>query len=133
MPKVSVKYGLTLKVADYNMLRVDVAFDDIDVNGDVQAQIAQCASVYGATSPAAEQAVADAAANASGLSIEGVGFGTALAEYKAKMKAWMENIVGEIKRQKGIIDNAAAMGIIPTIDGRTADQPPEKPVKKAKS
>jgi len=114
MPKVSVKLGLTFPGAkDYTSFRADVAFTDIDTDGDLEAQKKACLEVADDLAIAAEAALAQEASNVSGLAIEGAGIGAEFADFRARFKkAWQK-----------LVDKVDAL------DGETK---PKKKAKKAK-
>ena len=90
MPKVSVKLGLTFPGAkEYTSFRADVAFSDIDTDGDLEAQKKACLEVADDLAIAAEAALAQEASNVSGLTMEGAGIGAEFATFRTKFgKAW---------------------------------------------
>lgn len=90
MPKVSVKLGITMPgPQEYSSFRADFAISDIDVDGDVEGQLADALRIGDRASIEAEAGLAQQAANLSGLNLEGVGVGAQFSEFKEKFgKAW---------------------------------------------
>ena len=130
MSKVSLHLGVTFAAdpADRGSpwFRADVHFDEIDVDGDVDAQVDRMVSALGEKIAAkGEEALAQEASNISGLAVEGFGIAGMFEEYKSRTKTWQDNVVGEVRRQKRILKKIA-----PDEDG--AEEETEKPAKKTK-
>jgi len=134
VPRISVHLGVTIPgEREYTSLRPDVTFSDIDTEGDVETQLSDCLAVYERVEQVAEKVLAQGLANTSGLSIEGLGLGAAFAAYKEKMKAWQENVVGELRRQKSIIDQNVLTGALGASEDQINTSAPDPvKVKKAK-
>ncbi len=97
MPKVSVKLGLTFPGAkEYTSFRADVAFTDIDTDGDLEAQKKACLEVADDLAIAAESALAQEASNVSGLAMEGVGIGAEFATFRTKFRGAWEKLVDRV-------------------------------------
>ena len=112
--------------------RADVHLDEIDVEGDVEAQLARSLKALEQVSEKGEGALAQEASNISGLNVEGFGIARAFGEYKDKLKTWQNSVVGEIRRQGELVDKvAAAAGV--EADPEEDEVPTEKPTKEKKS
>ncbi|KKL97934.1 hypothetical protein LCGC14_1829490 [marine sediment metagenome] len=107
MPKVSIKLGLTFPGAkDYTSFRVDVAFSDIDTDGDLEAQKKACLEVADDLAIAAEAALAQEASNLSGLAIEGAGIGAEFAEFRIRFKGAWEKLLVRMDSLDGVKQEA---------------------------
>ena len=108
MPKISVHLGLTFPGSgEFTSNRCDVSFDDIDVAGDVPAQLEACKAALETTATEVEAALATEAANISGLSVGGLGLARSFAEFREKLNKWQENVVAEVRRQKEVLEKLA--------------------------
>ena len=95
MPKISVHLGVTLPIPgqDYSSLRVDVQFDDIDPERDVQEQLDTCEKLVLQTTEVAERALLQQATNMSGVSLDG-----GLAKKVERLTSVVQRIIEHIKR-----------------------------------
>ena len=84
MAKLSVELSLTVKIPnqEFGMFKVATWFGDIDADGDVEAQVAKLSEAFETVAQGAEKALAQEAANVSGLSVEGLGLAGEFAEYR---------------------------------------------------
>ena len=136
MSKISLRLGVTFAVdpADRGSpwFRADVHLDEIDVEGDVDAQLARSLEALEKVSEKGEGALAQEASNISGMNVEGFGISRAFGEYKDKLKTWQNSVVGEIRRQGKLVDKVAvAAGVEADPDEEEVAE--EKPAKEKKS
>jgi hypothetical protein len=106
MAKVSMDFGLTLKIPgkDFEMIKPNVSFTDIDTEGDVEAQVALCVAAVSKIEAAAEGALAQVVADLTGMAFEGGGWTAAFNTYKANRKKWEDSVLGEVMRLGGEIE-----------------------------
>ncbi len=103
MAKVSVHLGITYPgTKDFSSFRSDVTISDIEVNEDIPTQVKEALDAIVDIGEAAEEALAQQAANASGLAVEGVGLATEFYLFKEKDKAWKKKVAARLK--EGIED-----------------------------
>ena len=99
MSTVSVHLGITYPGSkQFSSFRADVTISDIDVQGDIKEQLKEALEASIEIGKTAEDAVAQQAANASGLAVEGVGLATDFYEFKDALKKWQENVVGQVTK-----------------------------------
>ena len=99
MPVVTVKLGISYPgTKQFSNFRADVTIGDIDVKGDIDEQLKEALAASIKIGETAEEAVAQQAANASGLAVEGVGLASEFYGFKETLKKWQENIVGQIQK-----------------------------------
>jgi len=127
LPKISVHLGLTFPGAgEFTSNRCDVSFDDIDVTGDVPAQLEACRAALETTASEVEAALATEAANISGLSVGGLGLARSFAEFREKLNKWQENVVAEVRRQREALEKLTTpkpVAVVPSFkkEKRTKD------------
>lgn len=98
MPDVSVHLGITYPgTKDFSSFRSDVTISNIDVKEDIDVQIKEALDAIIQIGEAAEEALAQQAANASGLAVEGVGLATEFYLFKEKDKAWKKKVADKLK------------------------------------
>lgn len=96
MSKVFIKNGLTLPgPQDFSSFRSDVAFE-VDTEGNIEEQIKECVEVAERVSVASEQALAQQAANLTGLSFEGLGIASAFKKFRVSFKREWEKLLGRV-------------------------------------
>jgi len=125
-PLVSVHIGITIPgPQEYSSIRTDVTFQNVNVLADIEPQLERCLEVakqvYGAT----EQQLAEQAANASTLGIEGMGLAGRFDDFEKFARKRIEQIVEEMLRQKKIVDDLTPK------DGPVYDTKTKKTTKKA--
>ena len=98
MPEVSVHLGITYPgTKDFSSFRSDVTISNIDVKEDIDKQVAESLDAIIQIGEKAEEALAQQAANASGLVVEGVGLATEFYLFKEKDKAWKTKVADKLK------------------------------------
>ena len=113
MPFVTLHLGITIPGSqEYSSVRVDAEYVHIDTEGDVPAQIVRCREVADELESALEEDVAKKAANASGLSIEGMGVAGDLKSFQERMEIRTTSIIGEVERHKITLEAADANGVL---------------------
>lgn len=107
MPLVDIELGITIPYPDNNYanVRPTIRFSGIDPDGDIEAQLKACAEVYTKAVPIAEERLLQEAANLTAMNFEGIGVATAFANFEEYVKQQFNVIMGEMKRQKAIVDN----------------------------
>jgi hypothetical protein len=121
MKELVYEAGITLKIpgTDYGMAKPIVRFT-VDVEGDVDEQIAQHKAALEKVGPAVDETLAQQLANITGLAVEGYG----LASKVADLDKLLGFTITEMKRQKKALKKA----------GIAADEEPEeKPKAKSRS
>lgn len=99
MSTVSVHLGITYPGSkQFSSFRADVTISDIDVKGNIKEQLKEALEASVEIGKVAEEAVAQQAANASGLAVEGVGLATDFFEFKDSLKKWQNNVVGQVEK-----------------------------------
>ena len=99
MSTVSVHLGITYPGSkQFSSFRADVTISDIDVKGDIKEQLKEALEASIEIGKTAEEAVAQQAANASGLAVEGVGLSTEFYGFKETLKKWQENVVSQVTK-----------------------------------
>lgn len=106
MPKIDVEIGVSLKLpnVDYGMIKPTVRFSDIDTDGDLEAQIKACVAAIGPIAEGVEQALAQEAANASGLSIEGLGLAGEFTAFRDNSNAVTKKLIEQIRKLTGQVN-----------------------------
>jgi len=98
MPEVSVHLGITYPgTKDFSSFRSDVTISNIDVKESIPEQVKESLEAIAEIGEAAEEALAQQAANASGLAVEGVGLATEFYMFREKDKAWKKKVGDKIK------------------------------------
>lgn len=116
--KITVHQGLTVPIPgrDFSSLRYDVTLTDIDLEEDIDKQIEEGLAAVEKVAEAGEKALVEGAANISGLNFEGLGIATQFSKFENKFNVWKENITGEIKRQKEVVDTLTKIEINDTLE-----------------
>lgn len=105
MSTVSVHLGITYPGSkQFSSFRADVTISDIDVKGDIDEQLKEALAASVKIGETAEEAVAQQAANASGLAVEGVGLASEFYGFKETLKKWQENVVDQVKKLKDQVE-----------------------------
>ncbi len=114
MSTVSVHLGITYPGSkQFSSFRADVTISDIDVkmdlsdekrSKDIEEQLKEALAASVKIGETAEEAVAQQAANASGLAVEGVGLASEFYGFKEALKKWQENVVDQVKKLKDQIE-----------------------------
>ncbi len=98
-PLVSVHVGVTIPgPQEYSSVRVDTTFGNISVLHDIEPQLERCVEVAKQVYAAAEQQLAEQAANASTLGIEGMGLTGRFEDFEKFTRTRFEQIIAEVKR-----------------------------------
>ena len=107
MAKITVHLGLTLPgPQEYSSIRADVDLAEIDVDGDVEQQLAKCLEVVEKVADKAEVALAQRVSNASNLNVEGVGLAAEFADFRSKLRVSWDKLVERLKAVEGKDDGA---------------------------
>jgi hypothetical protein len=97
MPKVSLHMGITYPGAkDYSSFRSDITITDVDTEESIDEQIKKSLDAIAQIGDAAEETLAQQAANASGLAVEGVGLATEFYLFREKDKKWKQKLADKI-------------------------------------
>lgn len=106
MPTISVSSKLTLPVPnqDFGSFSQEIGFWGIDVEGDVEAQVAACVAAIDPAASAAQERLAQEAANLSGITLEGLGLSKEFTNFKDRMTNILNRVVKEVTRHKGDLD-----------------------------
>jgi hypothetical protein len=101
--KISVHQGLTLPIPgkDFSSLRYDVTLTDIDIDEDIDEQITKGLAAVEKVTEAGEKALGEGAASITGLNFEGFG----VSDIVRKLNAKLENVIGEVKRQRDVLES----------------------------
>ena len=98
MSKVSVHLGITYPGSvNFSSFRSDVTISDIEVEKDIPSQVEEALLAIIEIGTAAEEALAQQAANASGMAVEGVGLATEFYQFREKDKAWKKKVADHLK------------------------------------
>ena len=98
MSEVSLHMGITYPGAkEYSSFRTDITISNIDTKGDVDAQIKEAIDVISQIGDTAEETLAQQAANASGLAVEGVGLATEFYLFREKDKKWKAKVSDKLR------------------------------------
>ncbi len=97
MTKVSVHMGITYPGAkEYSSFRSDITIGEVDTEGNVDEQIKEALETIAKIGDTAEETLAQQAANASGLAVEGVGLATEFYLFREKDKKWKQKLADKM-------------------------------------
>jgi len=123
-PLVSVHVGITIPgPQEYSSIRTDCEFRNINVLHDIEPQLERCLEVAKQVYVAVEKQLAEQAANASTLAVEGLGLASRFDEFERFTKTRFEQIVNEVRRQRDLVES-----VTPKTD---ANKPPKAGKKEA--